>query len=148
MNENNGTKNENEKSKNKNININNNNQKGRLLLKRDDNNLNNIFLNNTYNNHNKAINIEKSSINKNNLNIDNNDIIIKKGHHYFKSDLTIEINNKIYSTTKGEKVIVTSKSFYRNDNIYTPNNKDNKTLKLLKGNFLKQNNNNNKYNII
>ena len=119
--ENNETKNE------KNINKNINNQKGRL------NNLNNIFLNNIYNN-NKTINTN-----------------IKKGHHYFKSDLTNEINNKIFSTTKGEKVIVTSKSIDRNDNIFTPNNKDNKTLKLLKGIFLKQNknnnNSNNKYNI-
>ena len=142
--ETNDGKNENDK------NINIINQKGRIRPKYDDNKnrANNIFLNNIYNT-NKTINIDKNDINKSNKIINNNDII-KKGHQYFRTDLINDINNRQCSTTKGEKVVVLSNSIEKN-NVFTPNNKDKKALKLLKGIILKQmkqgNNKNIKYRI-
>ena len=108
-----------------------NHQKERLKLVKSENNYeeskNSKILNNIYKI--KTINRQYRDLKKiNTISISND--IIKKGHHYFKSDLLNDIYKRQYSTSKGKKVAIISKSNDKNY-IFTPDNKNKKTLKLL-----------------
>ena len=108
-----------------------NHQKERLKLVKSENNYeeskNSKILNNIYKI--KTINTQYRDLKKiNTISISND--IIKKGHHYFKSDLLNDIYKRQYSTSKGKKVAIISKSNDKNY-IFTPDNKNKKTLKLL-----------------